>query len=180
MTLSWNPPVNIQTADELSEYQIRFKPDGNGRYHEMTVKDSCTASIDFTHESGLLPSKNYNFEVRARNDSGEGTWVKASAICGMLFLYIQAKLPVNLGLDGHHLRQSCSVIAPSACCSSPWCHGQGRRNRSGRPGNCRTNVLTNQGILALSVLGKVCLRVQRVWRTLSGCLLSTMVNNKLV
>ena len=32
--------------------------------------------------------------------------------------------------------------------------GQGRRNRSGRPGNCRTNVLTNQGILALSVLGK--------------------------
>ena len=85
MTLSWNPPVNIKTAEELSEYQIRFKPDGNGRYHEMTVKDSCTASI----ESGLVSSKKYNFEIRPRNDCGEGEWVKASAFCGMYFIAIK-------------------------------------------------------------------------------------------
>ena len=81
VTLSWNPPVNIQSAEEVSEYQIHFKPDGSGHYNEMTVRDSCTASIDFTQ---LVSSKKYNFKVRARNDSGEGKWEEASVFCGML------------------------------------------------------------------------------------------------
>jgi len=80
VTLSWNPPVNIQSAEEVSEYQIRFKPDGSERYNEMTVKDSCTtASINFMQ---LMPSKYYKFEVRARNDCGEGEWEQTSAFCG--------------------------------------------------------------------------------------------------
>ena len=86
VTLSWNPPVNIQSAEEVSEYQIRFKPHGGEHYNEMTVRDSCTATIDFTQESGLVSSKNYKFEVRAQNDCGEGEWAKASAFCGM-YLY---------------------------------------------------------------------------------------------
>ena len=81
MTLSWNPPVNIKNAEEVSEYQIRYKQIGEMLYNEMTVRDSCTASIDFTQ--GLVSSKNYRFEVRARNDCGKGEWVKASAFCGM-------------------------------------------------------------------------------------------------
>ena len=82
VTLNWNTPVNIQRAEEVSEYQIRFKPHGGERYNEITVKDSCTtASIDFMQ---LMPSKYYTFEVRARNECGEGEWEKMSAFCGML------------------------------------------------------------------------------------------------
>jgi len=87
VTLSWNPPVNIQSTEEVSEYQIRFKPDGSEHYYEMTVRDSCTATIDFTEESGLVSSKNYRFEVRARNHCGEGEWVEVSAFCGMYLHY---------------------------------------------------------------------------------------------
>jgi len=83
VTLSWNPPVNIKNAEEVSEYQIRYKQIGGMLYNEMTVRDSCTASIDFTQNSGLVSSKNYRFEVRAQNDCGKGEWVKASAFCGM-------------------------------------------------------------------------------------------------
>ena len=84
VTLSWNPPANIQNAEEVSEYQIRFKPDGRERYNQMMVKDSCTASIDFTQDSDLVSSIIYNFEVRAQNECGEGEWEKMSAFCGML------------------------------------------------------------------------------------------------
>ena len=82
VTLNWNPPVNIQSAEEVNEYQIRFKSNGS-RHYEMTVRDSCTATIDFTQESRLVSSKNYKFEVRAQNDCGAGEWVKASTFCGM-------------------------------------------------------------------------------------------------
>ena len=93
VTLSWNPPVNIQSAEEVSEYQIRFKPDESRHdYYERTVRDSCTAIIDFTQESGLVSSKNYRFEVRARNSCGEGEWVKVSAFCGMYLQIIIAAL----------------------------------------------------------------------------------------
>ena len=38
-------------------------------------------------------------------------------------LFTQVKLPVNMGLDWYCHCQSCSVIALSACCSSPsWEH----------------------------------------------------------
>jgi len=84
VTLSWNPPANIQNAEEVSEYQIRFKPDGREHYNQMMVKDSCTASIDFTQDSRLVSSIIYNFEVRARNECREGEWEKMSAFCGML------------------------------------------------------------------------------------------------
>ena len=86
VTLSWNPPANVQCAEEVSEYRIRFKPHGGEHYNEMTVRDSCTATIVFTQESGLVSSKNYKFEVRAQNDCGEGEWVEESAFCGM-YLY---------------------------------------------------------------------------------------------
>ena len=83
VTLSWNPPINIQNAEEVSEYQIRFKTVGSECYNEMTVRDSCTATIEFTQESGLVSLKNYEFEVRAQSDCGEGEWEKVSAFCGM-------------------------------------------------------------------------------------------------
>ena len=83
VTLSWNPPINIQNAEEVSEYQIRFKTVGSECYNEMTVRDSCTATIEFTQESGLVSLKNYEFEVRAQSDCEEGEWEKVSAFCGM-------------------------------------------------------------------------------------------------
>ena len=88
VTLSWNPPANIQTAEEVNEYQIRFKPNGSGHYKEMTVKDSCTTSIVLTQNSGLVSSKYYIFEARAHNDFGEGEWERVPKFCGMSGSYI--------------------------------------------------------------------------------------------
>ena len=85
VTLSWKQPVNIQTSEEVSEYQVRFKPTVSWHYKEIKVKDSsCTAIIDVTQESGLVSSRPYTFEVRARNICGEGEWQETSAFCGML------------------------------------------------------------------------------------------------
>ena len=85
VTLSWNPPVNIQRAEEVSDYQIRFKPLGSGDYNHKSVKvtDSCATNIDvdFTRH---VSSDHYTFEVRARNDCNEGKWEKTSAFCGTL------------------------------------------------------------------------------------------------
>jgi len=96
VTLNWNPPVNIQRAEEVSEYQIRFKPHGGERYNEMTVKDCCTtASIDFMQ---LMPSKYYIFEVRARNDCGEGEWEETSAFSGM-YVQICGDLRISININ---------------------------------------------------------------------------------
>ena len=96
VTLNWNTPVNIQRAEEVSEYQIRFKPHGGERYNEITVKDSCTtASIDFMQ---LMPSKYYTFEVRARNDCGEGEWEETSAFCGM-YVQICGDLRISININ---------------------------------------------------------------------------------
>ena len=84
MTLSWNPPVNVQSADELTGYLIRFNLLGTENYDEMTVSGAMT-SVVFTRESSqLVPLKHYHFQVKAQSACGEGEWSDVSAYYGKI------------------------------------------------------------------------------------------------
>ena len=82
LTLSWKPPLNIQSPDEVSEYQILFNPLGSELFNEMTVSGS-TNSIVFTREAWLVPLAYYHFQVRAKSGHKEGEWRDVSAYYGM-------------------------------------------------------------------------------------------------
>ena len=76
LTLEWDKPMNCETDQDVTVYDVRFKPCTNLErkdYQMMTVK-ATARNIILTRESGLKPLKNYQFEVRARNAGYEGDW----------------------------------------------------------------------------------------------------------
>jgi len=80
LTLSWDKPSNVKTAEEVTAYDICFRPARSywkRGYHKMTV-DSSATSVVLTRENGLNPRTRYEFEVRARNDHCEGEWSNVS------------------------------------------------------------------------------------------------------
>ena len=84
VTLSWKPPVNVQNADELTGYLIRFNLLGSENYDDMTVS-GATTSVVFTRESSqLVPLKHYHFQVKAQSARGEGEWSDVSAYYGKI------------------------------------------------------------------------------------------------
>ena len=88
LTLNWDKPSNVLTAEEVTAYDIRFRPTENWcekGYHNMTV-DSSVASVLLTRENGLNPQIRYDFEIRARNDHTEGEWSKISKYLGMYII----------------------------------------------------------------------------------------------
>jgi len=87
LTLSWKPPVNVQSADEITEYQIRFNPFGSELFNEMTVSGS-TNSVVFTRDLGLEPLVHYHFQVRAKSRNKEGEWRDVSAYYGKNAWYL--------------------------------------------------------------------------------------------
>ena len=103
LTLNWDKPSNVKTAEEVTAYDIRFKPAGSWwrkDYHKMTVYSPAT-SIYLTRENGLNPRIRYEFEVRAQNDHSEGEWNKVSKYIGMFIQFIMlkcsSKVTYNLG-----------------------------------------------------------------------------------
>jgi len=91
LTLNWDKPSNVKTAEEVTAYDIRFRTAGSllrSGYHMVTV-DSPAASALLTIENGLNPQTRYDFEVRARNaDHCEGKWSKVSKYIGRFNQYI--------------------------------------------------------------------------------------------
>jgi len=89
LTLNWDKPSNVKTAEEVTAYDIRFRPAGSWwrkGYHTMTV-DSSATTVPLTRENGLNPLTTYDFEVRARNAGlHEGEWNKVSKYIGMYIL----------------------------------------------------------------------------------------------
>ena len=72
----------------MTAYDICFRPAGSWwrswwrkDYYKMTV-DSPATSVLITRENGLNPLTTYDFEVRARNDHGEGEWNKGFKYIG--------------------------------------------------------------------------------------------------
>ena len=81
VTLNWEPPGNVRDAEELAEYHIRFKPFGDKDYVETTVTGSTTKTV-LTRDSGLVPLKNYHFQVRAQSGCCKGEWKEVTSFYG--------------------------------------------------------------------------------------------------
>ena len=85
MFLEWDRPTNCETDQDMTAYDIRFRPSGGSveeGYCKVTLK-APTRSIFLTRESGLRPLMKYDFEVRARNTSYDGNWSRESKYVGM-------------------------------------------------------------------------------------------------
>ena len=80
VTLSWTPPGNVQGVEEVTEYHIRFKPFRDKSYIETTAIGTAT-SIVLTRGSGLVPLKNYLFQVRAQSGYCKGEWKEVTSFC---------------------------------------------------------------------------------------------------
>jgi len=90
LTLNWDKPNNVVTAEDLIAYDIRFRPAVGWRkdYHMLTV-DSPVTSVLLTRENGLNPLTTYDFEVRAQNAvHNEGKWIKLSKYIGRFTVYV--------------------------------------------------------------------------------------------
>ena len=74
-------PGNIQHVEELTEYHIRFKPFGSNEYVEESVSGSTTKAV-LTRGSGLVPLKNYHFQVRAQSGYCKGEWKEVTSLYG--------------------------------------------------------------------------------------------------
>ena len=85
LILEWNKPSNCVTDQDVTSYDIRFRPSGSPDeegYCNVTVRAPAT-SIVLTRESGLTPLVEYQFEVRAKNPSYDGNWSSKSKYIGM-------------------------------------------------------------------------------------------------
>ena len=80
LTLNWDKPSNVKTAEDVTAYDIRFRPARSlwkKGYHKMTV-DSSATSVVLTRENGLKPLTMYDYKIRARNDHCKGEWSNVS------------------------------------------------------------------------------------------------------
>ena len=83
--LEWERPMNCETDQDVTAYDIRFRPSGSSveeGYCKLMLK-APTRSILLTRESGLRPLMKYDFEVRARNTSYDGNWSRETKYVGM-------------------------------------------------------------------------------------------------
>ena len=84
VTLSWKPPVNVQSAEELTGYWIRFNPYGSENYTDMTVSGAATSVVLTRESSQLIALKLYHFQVNAQSGCGGGEWRDVSAYYGII------------------------------------------------------------------------------------------------
>lgn len=84
MKLSWNPPANVQSADELTGYWIDIKSDGNENAMALrtTVEGSNTTEV-FTRALGLEPLVRYRFKVWAKSGHIDGESKEVPVYFGM-------------------------------------------------------------------------------------------------
>lgn len=83
--LEWDKPSNCETDQDVTSYDIRFRPSGSPDeegYCNMTVRAPAT-SIVLTRESGLTPLVDYEFEIRAKTPGYDGKWSSKSKYIGM-------------------------------------------------------------------------------------------------
>ena len=84
MTLQWEKPNNVQCDEDVTAYDIRFRPSDSWRitpYDKTAVKAPMT-SVVLTKKDGLDSLKTYDLEVRAKNADSEGEWSKVSEFTG--------------------------------------------------------------------------------------------------
>ena len=73
VTLRWG--VTKQSReDEITAYDIRFRPKDADGYINGTSVDGTCKTITLTSTSGIAPLTTYEFEVRARCGDSVGKW----------------------------------------------------------------------------------------------------------
>ena len=80
LTLQWDAPIK-NSDDEITSYDIRFKPKDGDSYREESV-DGPSRTITLTKASGIEPLTTYKFKVRARIGDTEGKWKAVSQYIG--------------------------------------------------------------------------------------------------
>ena len=73
VTLQWDVPRQNR-EDEITAYDIRFRPKDEDGYSNETSVDRAFKTITLTSISGIAPLTTYEFEVRARIGDAVGKW----------------------------------------------------------------------------------------------------------
>ena len=85
LTMSWERPSNVDVnrPDELTQYEIFFKPEGQQTFTSHTVPGSST-TLTLTRKSGLVLDPVSQFSVRALNrDRQAGEWITVTQLIGI-------------------------------------------------------------------------------------------------
>lgn len=85
LTMSWERPSNVDVnrPDELTQYEIFFKPEGQQMFTSHTVPGSST-TLTLTRKSGLVLDPVSQFSVRALNrDRQAGEWITVTQLIGI-------------------------------------------------------------------------------------------------
>ena len=77
VTLSWDPPINVQSADELTCYLIQVRNNKNIICGHL--KCSTTRQV-LTRDSGLVLFMKYSFQVTAQSATHQGEYREVSAM----------------------------------------------------------------------------------------------------
>ena len=88
MTLQWEKPNNVKCDEDVTAYDIRFRPSDSWRItpYDKTAVKAPTTSVVLTKKDGLDSLKTYDLEVRAKNADSEGEWSKVSEYTGTFSL----------------------------------------------------------------------------------------------
>ena len=90
LTLNWDPPSNVDfhNPDELTRYDIFFKPEGQQECTWMTAPRLST-TVTLTRKSGLVLDPVCQFSVRAQNcDQQAGEWITVTQLIGTVDTYL--------------------------------------------------------------------------------------------
>ena len=98
VTLRWDVPRESR-EDEITVYDIRFRPMDEEVYSNETSVDGAFKTITLTSTSGIAPQTTYEFGVRARTRDAVGKW---KTVIGKAQTVIYTILTVPLRV--HHTR----------------------------------------------------------------------------
>ena len=114
LTLQWDAPIK-NSDDEVTSYDIRFKPKDGDDYHEESV-DGPSKTITLTKASGIEPLTTYKFKVRARIGDTEGKWKAVSQYIGRCRIArLISKMLLYLKKQGQGYQYNIIMLILSAC-----------------------------------------------------------------
>ena len=82
LTLQWEKPNNAKCYEDVTAYEIRFRPSNSWQIYQKTTVKAPMTSVLLTKKDGLNSLKTYDLEVRAKNADDEGEWNKVSEYTG--------------------------------------------------------------------------------------------------
>ena len=86
MILTWDEPNNAKFSEDVTSYDIRYRPNNwlKTSYDTTTVNAPTTSVL---LKSGFNCMERYHFGVRARNADFEGEWNTISEFTGTFYIF---------------------------------------------------------------------------------------------